>query len=257
MIGRTLTALPAGPLWRWQPHRTLDVLIPRGVLSAVGDPGALAGEVLLAVEGEGGAVEVLAFATAILIAPDTWRLGRLLRGLGGSEAAASIAKPAGAGCVVLDGALLPVATGAAALGRTLDLRIAPAGTDHADPATVSVSVTPGPAALKPLAPVHATARREAGGVRIGWIRRARHGGDSWDLAEVPLAEEAEAYRLEIMAGSTVKRAVTVDQAGWLYPAADELADFGAAQTALALRVSQISRAAGAGDVLSAAVAVRG
>ena len=58
--------------------------------------------------------------------------------------------------------------------------------------------------LKPFAPV----QLGCGGTRaratceIGWIRRTRFGGDGWELAEVPLNEEREAYRLEIYDGLT-------------------------------------------------------
>jgi len=44
----------------------------------------------------------------------------------------------------------------------------------------------------------------------------------------------------------VRRTLTSTQASVLYPSADELADFGALQPALDLRVVQVSAAAGRG-----------
>ena len=54
----------------------------------------------------------------------------------------------------------------------------------------------------PFAPVQLRAHRDdgSGDVALSWIRRTRFGGVGWELAEVPLNEEREAYRLEILDG---------------------------------------------------------
>jgi hypothetical protein len=108
--------------------------------------------------------------------------------------------------------------------------------------------------LRPLAPVHLAARREAGGVRFSWIRRTRMGGDAWAAREVPLAEAAEAYVVELFdAGAAVwTTEVAVPEA--LLTSADEAALFpGAPLTAFDLRVAQISERAGAGAARRAVV----
>ena len=47
-VGRTLGALPPGPLWRWDRAAALEVEMATGSLVAPGEAGALAGAGLLA-----------------------------------------------------------------------------------------------------------------------------------------------------------------------------------------------------------------
>ena len=88
-----------------------------------------------------------------------------------------------------------------------------------------------------------------GGFDISWIRRTRIDGDLWELAEVPLGEATEQYRLEIYAGSTLKRSMVLSTPNYFYTSADFITDFGASPAAIKLRVAQISATVGAGDVL--------
>jgi hypothetical protein len=97
----------------------------------------------------------------------------------------------------------------------------------------------------PLAPVHMKAVRGGSGVTFTWIRRTRIDGDSW-VGEVPLGEDSEQYALDIVSGSTVVRTLTAAAPTVLYASADELADFGAAQSALHVRVAQLSATVGRG-----------
>ena len=88
-----------------------------------------------------------------------------------------------------------------------------------------------------------------------WIRRSRIDGDGWEAVEIPLGEESENYRLEIMAGATVKRAVEVTSSSYRYVATDIATDFGAVPTAYDLRVAQVSAAYGAGAALVGSVSL--
>jgi hypothetical protein len=250
-IGTTLEPLPPGPLWRWQHGASLRVRLAHGSLASV-EPGlVLEGANALALLAADGHVEVLGFAEATLVAPGTFRLSRLLRGLAGSEAAAARTLPAGSRLVLLDRALLPLASGPESLGRPQTFRLAPAESDHADPFAITLDATPGALALLPLAPVHLRARRTPAGIALRWVRRARYGGDGWETAEVPLAEEREAYRVEILSASQVLRSLDAATPEALYGAAQELADFGSAQTTLHWRVRQLSTLAGDGHAAMA------
>ena len=93
----------------------------------------------------------------------------------------------------------------------------------------------------PLAPVHLRGRRVQGAIEIGWVRRGRIDADDWEAADIPLDEDFERYRLEILDGSSVRRAVEVTQPSYRYAGADELSDFGAAQQSLSIRVRQLGR----------------
>jgi hypothetical protein len=205
----------------------------------------LGGRNAAAVQRLDGAWEVLQFASAELTGANTYRLSRLLRGQLGTEWAMADTLPAGAPFVLLDRAAVPFARGLEALERPQQLRLIVAGRDTSDPATLSMEVTPHATALMPLSPVHLKARRGESGVTFGWIRRTRSGGDSW-AAEVPLGEERESYELDIMSGASVVRTLTSDVPSVLYPAAEELADFGAAQPNLSIAVYQMSTTIGRG-----------
>ncbi|HYF53946.1 MAG TPA: phage tail protein, partial [Salinarimonas sp.] len=170
-VGRTLGALPPGPLWRWDRAASLEVEMATGSLVAPGEAGALAGAGLLALQGPDGAWEIVAAAEAELVGERRWRVSRLLRGLGGSEPLAARTLAPGAALVVLDDALVPLADDLADLGRARSYRIGPAARDPADPALVALQATATDLALRPLSPVHPRAVREAAGVRLTWIRR--------------------------------------------------------------------------------------
>ncbi len=256
IVGETLGTMPAGPLWRWDDGATLEVRLAGGGLASVDDSAALAGRNTLALRGADGAWEIVTAARAELVGTGTWRLSRFVRGLAGSEAMAGRGVPAGAAVVVLDDAVLPLASRLDDLGRPWRYRIGPADRDHADPSFVEIAATPGPLALKPLAPVGIKARRIAAGVALGLIRRTRRGGDAWEPLEVPLGEDAERYEIDILAGATVVRTLTAAAPLLVYAAADEAADFGAPQATLSIVAAQVSTVAGRGFETRLTVPVR-
>jgi hypothetical protein len=153
--------------------------------------------------------------------------------------------------VLLDSQVLPIARGLGDLGRPMTLRVVSGDRDHGDPSAVEIAVTPQATALKPLAPVHLSARRTGAGVTISWIRRTRIDGDSWDAGEVPLGEESQTYEVDILDGGDVVRTLTANAPSVLYSSADELADFGAPQTSLSIRVAQVSATVGRGFAAAA------
>ena len=70
--------------------------------------------------------------------------------------------------------------------------------------------------------------RAPGDLTIGWTRRSRAlAADSWGGLEVPLAEELEAYEVEILDGATVKRVLSATTSSAIYTAAAQTADWGA------------------------------
>ena len=59
--------------------------------------------------------------------------------------------------------------------------------------------------------------RSPGDLTIRWIRRSRAlVADSWEAAEVPLAEGTQAYAVEIRDGVTLKPTLTASTSGALY-----------------------------------------
>jgi hypothetical protein len=97
--------------------------------------------------------------------------------------------------------------------------------------------------------------RDAAGTRLSWTRRGRIDADDWEATDIPLEEPFERYRLEILDGTAVRRSVEVDSPGYLYTAAAELADFGALQPNLRVRVRQMGRAVPLGIAATALIEV--
>lgn len=245
VIGETLEALPAGPVARWDNASSMRVRLYGGVLNALSDARVLGGGNAAAVQNGDGRWEIVQFAQAELVDERTYRLSRLLRGQGGSEQAMAAPLPAGSRFVLLDASLVPIARGLDALDRPLSLRLVGRGRATDDASATALTVMPDRTALLPLAPVHVKAVRNSDGVHVSWIRRTRIDGDGW-AGEVPLGEDGEAYRLDIIHGDDVKRSIACVTPLTLYAAADEIADFGTPQASLHLRVAQISRTVGAG-----------
>jgi hypothetical protein len=246
ILGTTLSALPPGPLWRFDRGAALDLMVSSGSIAAVTDEAALAGDNLFALRGADGRWEILSAAGAELIGERTFRLTRFLRGLAGTEPEAARTVAAGALVVRLDEALVPLTSETADLGRTWRYRVGPAGRDHAEKSFAEFTATVTPEALKPFSPVAVTARREPDGIHIAWIRRARRDADAWEPLEVPLGEDEERYVVEIRQGAAVKRSLDATTPEILYPAAAEFADFGAPQAALTVAVAQMSGVVGRG-----------
>jgi GTA TIM-barrel-like domain/Putative phage tail protein len=245
-VGETLDALPAGPTGRFHANSGFRVRLYRGALASLGDAAVLAGANAAAVVQPDGSAEVIQFARAELVGERTYAISRLLRGQAGSEWAMGRPLAAGARFVILDENVTTLAHGIGLLSRTMQLRVVAADRSHGDPTAVACVATPQATALRPLAPVHLRARRGAGGVTLSWIRRTRRDGDSWATLDQPLGEDGEAYAIDILSGANVVRSLAAAQPSALYPAADELADFGAPQASLAVRVAQLSATVGRG-----------
>jgi hypothetical protein len=241
-----------GPLWRWDNGNALwlDMLEP---LESVEDTPLLAGANSFALRTPAG-WEILQAARAELVAPGRWRLTRLLRGQRGTETAMGAPTPAGSPVVRLDGAVQPLDLAEAEIGLPADWIAGPLGRPLGDPAFRSLDFTPAGAGLRPFAPVHVVqpwrTARSPGDLTIRWVRRSRAlSADSWELAQVPLAEAAEAWEVDILDGAAVKRTLTSATTSALYTAAAQTADWGAPLgpgASLRVRIHQLSETLGRG-----------
>lgn len=247
-IGTLAVPLGPGPTAIWDRSAGLDVILLDGVLAARAEIDVLSGENLAAIRRADGVTEVVAFAGAELIGPNRYRLTRLLRGLGGTEDATGGGHPAGSTFVLLDAAVRRLPIGRAELGAPRRYRVGPSNVDVGDAAMAEAELTAWGRGLRPFAPVHVRARRDpsTGQVAFTWVRRARIDGDGWDGPDVPLGEEAESYRLDLLDGAVVRRSVSLAAPRFDYAAAAEIADFGAPQSQFSLRLAQVSPSTGAG-----------
>lgn len=244
-LGRATGTLRASPPPLWDGTSVLDVELQSGNLQSLPDLSVLNGANMLAVQTATG-WEIVQFANADLIGERTYRLTRLLRGRFGTDARTDgqrgDALVPEAIVVLLDEAVTAFDPGLDAVGRPFDVRI---GVDAAAENSLRARVVPGAEGARPFAPVHVKARRVTGGIELSWIRRARRGGDSWFLREVPLSEPSERYAVEI-ARPTGSRRVETSEPRLIYPDAMIADDFVSEPDRLDVRVAQIGELIGDG-----------
>lgn len=191
--------------------------------------------------------EIIQFKTASEIEPGKYQLSGLLRGRLGTEWAIS-AHAAGERFVLLDGKLEKEKMPLSALALSKLYKPVTIG------GTPSLAYTYAGKALKPYAPVHISGTRDgSGNLTISWVRRTRIGGEWRDGVEIPLAETAEKYEVEILSGSTALRTLASNSPTALYSTVNQVADFGSNQSAVTIKIYQISEAVGRGYAASAIV----
>ncbi|WP_128515166.1 baseplate multidomain protein megatron [Tabrizicola thermarum] len=257
-MGTLAVDLYPGPVSRFDLGNALIVDLLGGTLESVTDVALLGGANTLAVQ-NGGLWEIVQAGTAELIAPGRYRLTRLLRGQRGTEHAIGNPAAAGARVVVLDAALGVIPVGETDVGLPWNWRVGPAARAVTDDSYAALGFAPTGRGLVPFAPVHVEqpwrTARSPGDLTIRWTRRSRAlVADSWEQIEVPLAEDVEAYEIQMLDGAAIKRTLSSSTTSVLYTAAQQTADWGAplgpGQT-LAIRIYQLSTRLGRGTPATA------
>jgi hypothetical protein len=253
-LGALVEPLVSGVSGRFDLANRLVLDVLSGALSSASRTAVLAGTNRLAVRAASGAWEILGFLQAEEIAAGRFRLTGLLRGLSGTEDAMTAAAEAGADVVLLDAAVKLLDLSMAERGAAQNWILEPMGlvTDLSGPHVFAGGLR----AETPLSPVHLKAvRTEAGDLALSWIRRGRTDADAWSDGDIPLDEETERYRVEILDGEVLRRAVEVTEPRLIYAADVEIADFGAEQESLKVRIRQLGRMA-AGIPTEATIPIR-
>ena len=245
-IGTTLDDLNQGPAGRIDHGARLRVQIRGEDLVSITRLQLLAGQNAAAVRNGDGEWEVLQFQNAKLVDVDTYELSELLRGQSGTEFAMRPAVRAGAGFVLINTSIASVDLTGAEIRLPYTWRYGPSTRDIGDATYAQREYTFQGLGLKPLSPVHVRARRLGGDVTIGWVRRTRIGGDSWESPEVPLSEDSESYEVDILDGESVLHTLVAAASTVTYTAAQLVADFGSAQPTYSVRVYQLSGTYGRG-----------
>nr|WP_315210071.1 phage tail protein [uncultured Albidiferax sp.] len=240
------TTLPAPPVnvgdGNLDLASTLDLTLIRGSLSGVTDA-QLLGDANLAMLGG----EVIQFGAAELIGPRKYRLSRLLRGRQGTDHAMA-GHTASESFVLLSTSVfvpLPIAK----IHQQRLYRVTPLGGGTA--ATALFTLT-GESA-RPWSPCYVRATRASGDITMTWLRRSRLGTELPNSGDIPLDEPTESYQLDVLQGGTVVRTIATTTPTAIYTSAQQVADFGALQSAVAIRVYQMSNLLGRGHPASATV----
>ena len=253
-IGTLAADFYAGPVSRFDLGNALVIDLASGALQSVTDIALFAGGNVLAVEATPGQWEIVQAGSVELIAPSRYRLTRLLRGQRGTELAIGNPALAGARVVILDTTITPLPVAQADIGLPWNWRFGPASRPVSDASYAAAVFTPTGIGLRPFSVGQVEqpwrTARNPGDLTIRWIRRSRAlAADSWEAAEVPLAEDSEAYAVEILDGGAVKRTLTTATTSVLYTAAQQTADWGAPlgpSQSLAIRLYQLSALIGRG-----------
>ncbi|MFP7673358.1 glycoside hydrolase/phage tail family protein [Marivita sp. S0852] len=253
-IGVTMNDIRPAPAGLVDYGHALEVRLTSGVLSSVGEAGLLGGANLAAIgNGEPGAWELIQFRDAQLIEANTWRLTHLLRGQQGTDGVIPPVLEAGAYFVLMDGTPQQIDFASALRNQTRHFRIGPARSsiDHA--AYRHLDRTFGGVGLRPYRPVHMRSEWTDDDLTVSWVRRGRSDADTWDLSEIPLGEDREAYLVQVTAADGRRvRTVEVETSTWLYPSEMQMQDgFGAGGH---IDVAQISARYGPGPAARVSIA---
>ena len=254
-IGVTLDPLPAGPEGRIDRATRLRIRLTSGASAlSVSRLKLLSGANAAAVQSSSGDWEVMQFETAVLVAANTYELSNLLRGQGGTEAAMSASTLApGARFVLLGAGTTRLDLAAGDVGLPYTWRVGPASRDLGSDRYVEMVHAFAGLGQRPLSPVFVRGFRTGGDLALSWKRRTRMGGDNWSDGEVPLSEVSEAYEVDILSGTVVKRTIASLTPAALYTSAQQVTDFGSPQAAVSVRVYQLSEAWGRGSPRAATI----
>lgn len=250
-LGRTLTALGSYSGGNTvDESSTVNVRLLYGTLVSVGYAGLLEGA-QAALIGD----ELVYFRNAVLNGDGTYTVSGFLRGRRGTEAKITGHTANERFVFLTPSTVSRIAQETADIGRTRLYKAVTSGATLSSAA--AQSFTNEGAALKPYAPVQFGGGRAAdGALLLQWVRRGRLSGEWRDGVDVPLSEASEAYEVEIYSAGfgAVLRTIsglTTPQA--TYSAAQQVADFGAVQPSLCVRVYQVSATVGRGYPASATV----
>lgn len=244
-MGVLLTSLPRVEAGLWQRGTPLRVKVAGEPLSSVTREAVLNGANVAAI-GDGSAEnwEVVQFAKAELVAPNTYDLSDMLRGQAGSDGVIPDVWPVGSRIVMLDGAPTQIGLELSSRGLARHYRVGPSLRPYDDPSYRYYIEAFQGIGLRPYAPAHLKARNSSGDLALSWVRRTRIDGDSWASVDVPLNEEVERYAVRVIVGGSTVREVEVAAQGWTYTAAAQVQD--GAVAPYDIEVAQVSLRFGPG-----------
>lgn len=210
-------------LWDYGPP--LRVKLVGGELASASELSVLNGANAMAIgDGSGANWEVFQFKDAQLVAPDTYELSGRLRGQLGTDGVMPATWPVGSTVVLLDLAVAQIDLAASARGLARYYRVGSAARGYDDPNVILRVEAFDGIGLRPYPVAHLRASILAGDVTCTWTRRTRIDGDSWQSAEVPLAETVEAYRIRIIQAATILAEYVVSLPTFTYTTAMQSGD---------------------------------
>ena len=248
--GAATMALPDAPGGRWSTwdrvnHLTVRIFDGAANLASTSE--------LAVLNGANSALlgsEIIAFVNATDNGDGTWTFDTLMRARRGSDAMRTHA--IGDRFVLLSGpatGVTSVLDGDLNLAR--EYKSLSIGDDTLPPVTTYFTDTGN--RKRPYAVMAIAGSRSGGDLTITWVRRSRLTG-AWNLVtSSALGEASEAYEIDILNGSTVVRTITASSPTAAYSAAQQTADFGTPQSAIAIKAYQLNATVGRGFASAATV----
>lgn len=254
-MGTCRTALPAGRTDIVDASSVLQVDLLAGDLSSITLESLYNGGNLLAI-GAPGRWEIVAVATVEQQADGSYVLTDFLRGMFGTEWAASLHQAGDAVVALRDVDVAWIGMSSATIGQPLGYRGITSGKAIDSDTTREITYTG--VNLKPLSPVYLNGSRHPStrDWTLTWTRRTRVSPEWRDNVDVPIGEETEAYEIDIYDGpgyATVVRTLTASTPTVAYTSAEQIADFGSNQSRLYVKVYQMSATVGRGYPLTAGI----
>jgi hypothetical protein len=216
--GTTVGALAAGTTTGlWDDTNTVDVTILNGSIESASDAEVLAGENFCRIGSE-----YLSFGTVTPQGGAVYRLSHLLRGARGTDSLWGTHAAGDVFVLLEEGLYTRVSVGFGLRGKDILLKAVTDGTTLADTTAVPLTVTG--AEFTPYAPVDIQGTRDGSdNLTVTWHRRTRKAEGLQDMADEPLAEDTEAYEVEILA-ATPDRVISVTAETATYTAAAQTSD---------------------------------
>lgn len=247
IVGTLLQPMPAQNPGVWDRSGAVQIRLETGNLSSAEVSAVLAGANAAAIgSGEDDVWEVMQFAEATLVGPDTWEIGLRLRGQQGTDAVMPDVWPVGSVFVLLDNAVGQVDLASTARGLERTWRVGPSRRSVDDASYTEKVVAFQGIGLRPYSPVHLRAPRNGTGRDVSWIRRSRIDADTWDGPDVPLGEASEQYILRIIDATTLRREEVLSAPTFTYTDAMRASD--GTLNDYSIEVAQVSERFGAGPI---------
>ena len=245
-VGNTRSILPRACSALMDRGEGVEVKLISGRLETVNEDALLSGANLAAIgDGSSDNWELFQFRKAELIAPLTYLLSERIRGQAGSDPLIPEVWPSGSQFVLLNSVPQQIDLSRNLRRVVQNYRIGPAQRAVSDPSYRQLERAFEGNGLRPYAPAHLRAVRDAdGALDINWVRRTRVNGDGWNTVEVPLGEDSEAYLLRISKDGVVLREEMLIAPTFSYSSGAQ-ADDGAIG-GFQIEVAQISATYGAG-----------
>lgn len=226
-------------------YSQLQVQMVSGTLSGITRDQMLAGS-NYAAYGRDGRWEIVRFQSAVVQADGSYVVSGFVRGQKGTEWATGLHQLGDYFILLSDPDNAFIGMAVDSIGTDANYRGVTAGASYAGAANVPFAYQG--VNLECLSPVYAFGERDGSeNLSVTFTRRSRFSSNWWVAGvQAAVGEASEAYEIDVLDGSTVVRTIAATTPAFTYTAADQVTDFGSAQSSITLRIYQLSAVVGRG-----------